>query len=451
MEMDPKSRIAVLGGGIEGKAAVRFLQSLGCADITLCDRNEKLKVEGGLEDVRLVLGRDYLKNLDRYGVIFRSPGVPRDLPELAEAEKEGARITSTTIELFDRCAAPIIGVTGTNGKTTTTSLITEILKSAFGARVHAGGNDRAPLLHLLPEIKPDHLVVLEMSSFQLADLEKSPHVSVVLNFTPNHLDHHKDMDDYYQAKAHIVRFQRGGDFAVLNHASAPVRGFSEMTPARSLFFNLDGKNEDCAFERDGECFVRWGGVESRICREADLPFKTCLDNILAASLTGLLLGVPLEKIAGTVLTFTGINQRLTCVRERNGVRFYNDSSSTTPESSALALLLFPEGKAILIAGGSDKGIPFDILGRQVVKSRARVVLYGAMKHRIREAIEKAGRESGRPAHVELSENLEEAVEKAASLAVPSDSIVFSPACASFDMFTNSKERGRIFDAIVAAL
>lgn len=445
--MGPETRTAILGFGVEGRAVLDYLLSLGCRDITVCDKEEALELPAG---VKSHLGDDYLEALASFEVVFRSPGVPRDLASISDAEGQGTVVTSATKEFFRCCPCAIVGITGSNGKTTTTELIARILRTLFGENLHVGGNDRRPLLSELPRIARDHVAVLELSSFQLADLERSPHVAVVLNITPNHLDVHRDLQDYATAKSQIVRHQSAVDHAVLNWSFGSVREMAKLTAGRVVKLNLT----DCetgAFLREGRVVVRTGEGDEILAPVGDLPSFLNVDNVLAAASVGRLFGVGIDTIRTVVENYKGFEHRLELVRELDGVRYYDDSASTTPESAINALHAFAEGTVVLIAGGTDKRLSYDALAKELVRTRARTLLIGTTRERIAAAVRDNAVRLKQEPHVLTFETLESAVAAARDHARSGDVVVLSPGCASFDMFRNAKHRGEVFRRLVSGL
>jgi len=443
--MDFKNKkIAVLGLGIEGEDVCRYLIRQGVKDITVFDQKAE-EIEDKINELRITnyeLGPDYLKNgLREFDVIFRSPAFRLSLPEIVEAKKSGAIITSATKLFFDLCPAKIIGVTGTKGKGTTSSLIYEILKKA-GKKIFLAGNIGEPMLTLLPKLNKENWVVLELSSFQLQDLEKSPHIAVVLFITSEHLDYHSSVEEYIQAKANLVRWQKELDFAILNADNQTSSSFASLTPAKVYYFSR-GKKVEGAFIKDGQIYL----FDNLIGSTSKLKILGVhnWENICAASVAAFLAGADLNSVKKVVFNFRGLEHRLEFVREIGGIKFYNDSFSTTPETTIAAIKSFFQ-PIILIAGGSEKGSDYTQLGKEISQSSTKtIILIGKTAKKIKKVVQKSG---FRGKIIYKPGGMKEIVKKAFAEAQKGDVILLSPACASFDMFKNYKDRGWQFKKYV---
>ena len=442
--------VAVVGIGVSNTPLIRLLLREGIA-VTACDKRtrEQLgELAGELEQggARLQLGSDYLEGLDQ-DIIFRTPGLRPDVPQLAKAVAGGSVLTSEMEVFFQVCPCPIIAVTGSDGKTTTTTIIAELLKKA-GRTVHVGGNIGHPLLCEAGEMQPTDYAVLELSSFQLMTMDRSPHIAVVTNLAPNHLDVHKDMAEYVAAKENIFRYQRPGDIAVFNQDNDITRQQAGRAVGTVRLFSRRSEPEEGVFLRGEEILCRHNGQERRIMTTADirLPGVHNVENYMAAiaAVEGL---VPDGIIRDFARTFNGVEHRIELVRTYHGVRYYNDSIASSPSRTIAGLRSFPE-QVILIAGGYDKHIPFDVLGPEIVEHVKLLVLCGATAGKIRAAVEQAP--GYRPDHPEILEvtPFQRAVEAARDRAQPGDVVTLSPACAAFDQFKNFMERGKTFKAIV---
>ena len=442
--------VAVVGIGVSNTPLIRLLASAGVA-VTACDKRDRAAL-GELGDelerlgVRLQLGEDYLEGLTQ-DVIFRTPGLRPDVPQLLRAVEQGSELTSEMEVFFQVCPCPIIAVTGSDGKTTTTTIISELLKAA-GYGVHVGGNIGHPLLCEADEIKPEDYAVLELSSFQLLTMRCSPHVAVLTNLAPNHLDVHKGMEEYVQAKENIFRYQSPGDIAVFNSDNAITAAQARQAPGRSRLFSRLSEPEDGVFLRGEDIICRSRGRERTVMSTADirLPGVHNVENYLAAiaAVDGL---VSDETIRRFAREFGGVEHRIELVRTWRGVRFYNDSIASSPSRTIAGLRSFPE-KVILIAGGYDKHIPFDVLGPEIVEHVKTLVLCGATADKIEQAVlQSPGYTPGRP-EILRAAPFEAAVLAARDRAQPGDVVTLSPACAAFDQFKNFMERGKTFKAIV---
>jgi UDP-N-acetylmuramoylalanine--D-glutamate ligase len=452
-------KIAILGFGKEGVSALAFLKrtpEFPGAEIWILDNNEGLKLPRG---VFSQLGKKYLHDLERFDLIIRSPGIRYHLPELQAAIRGGVEVTSPIKLFFERCPAQIIGVTGTKGKGTTSTLIYKILKAA-GKKVfltgNIGGSAMGWGLDFLPKLGTRSWVVLELSSFQLMDLRQSPHIAVALMITSEHLDWHKSTREYRDAKASIVRFQSPRDFAVLAHDYPASRVFAKLTRANVFEFSRRAKLKGGTHVENGYFWFSdgWrkgatgnlpeGGRKEKICAvdRLQIPGEHNWENVGAAITVAKILKIPNAVIAKTVYGFKGLEHRLEFVAEKRGVRYYNDSYATTPETTIAAIQAFAAPK-ILILGGSSKGSDFTELGRVIAKSKTikGVVGIGAEWPRIKAEIRARRSELGM---IEGCKNMKEIIRAANSLAAPGDVVLLSPACASFGMFKNYGDRGKQF-------
>ena len=442
--------VAVIGIGVSNTPLLRLLLREGIA-VTACDRSDRAKLGALAEELEaagavLRLGDGYLQGLD-HDVIFRTPGLRPDVPELEAARARGSVITSEMEVFFQVCPCPIIAVTGSDGKTTTTTIIAELLRAA-GHTVHVGGNIGHPLLAEAGSIRPTDWAVLELSSFQLMTMTRSPHIAVLTNLAPNHLDVHKSMEEYVCANENIFRHQQPGDITVFNLDNAITRELSAHAPGCALYFSRREEPENGVFLRGDAVISRRDGHERQIMTTEDirLPGVHNVENYMAAiaAVDGL---VPDDVIRTFARAFNGVEHRIELVRTWRGVRFYNDSIASSPSRTIAGLRSFKE-KVILIAGGYDKHIPFDVLGPEVVEHVKLLILCGATADKIRAAVEQAP--GYRPGHPEILDvtPFQRAVETARDRAVPGDVVTLSPACAAFDQFKNFMERGKTFKSIV---
>lgn len=442
--------VAVVGIGVSNTPWLRRLLQEGIR-VTACDKRSRDALGALAEELekagcRLQLGESYLQGLNQ-DVIFRTPGLRPDVPELLAAKARGSEITSEMEVFFEVCPCTLLAVTGSDGKTTTTTIIAELLKAA-GKTVHVGGNIGNPLLCRADEMHPEDYAVLELSSFQLMTMTHSPHIAVVTNLAPNHLDMHKSMEEYVAAKENIFRYQSAGDVAVFNLDNAITREQGTRAPGHVCYFSRREEPADGVFLRGEEIISRHDGWEQVIMTTEDirLPGVHNVENYMAAiaAVDGL---VPYEVIRRFARDFNGVEHRIELVRTYHGVRFYNDSIASSPSRTIAGLRSFKE-KVILIAGGYDKHIPFDVLGPEVVERVKLLVLCGATAGKIRAAVEQAP--GYRPGHPEIVEVMpfEKAVLYARDKAQSGDVVTLSPACAAFDQFKNFAERGKTFKAIV---
>ena len=443
-------RVAVIGIGVSNTPLIDRLLAEGIS-VTACDKRTREQMGEQAEDLerrgcRLRLGADYLDGIDA-DVIFRTPGLRPDVPQLAAAVAAGAELTSEMEVFFRVCPCPIIAVTGSDGKTTTTTIIAELLKAA-GRTVWVGGNIGHPLLCEADGMRPEDYAVLELSSFQLMTMTQSPHIAVVTNLAPNHLDMHRDMAEYVAAKENIFRHQRAGDVAVFNGDNAITAEQAGRALGRSRRFSRREEVADGVFLRGEDIVCRGPEGERVVLRTSDIriPGVHNVENYMAAiaAVDGL---VPDETIRDLARSFGGVEHRIELVRTYRGVRYYNDSIASSPSRTIAGLRSFPE-KVILIAGGYDKHIPFDVLGPEITAHVKLLVLCGATADKIRAAVEQSP--DYRPGCPEIWEvsPFTAAVEAARDRAQPGDVVTLSPACAAFDQFKNFAERGRFFKSIV---
>ena len=443
-------RVAVIGIGVSNTPLLDMLLAEGIR-VTACDKRTREQMGQQAEELErrgctLHLGEDYLKGLDA-DVIFRTPGLRPDVPEISACVARGADLTSEMEVFFRVCPCSIIAVTGSDGKTTTTTIIAELLKSA-GKHVWVGGNIGHPLLCEADGMLQTDYAVLELSSFQLMTMTRSPHIAVVTNLAPNHLDMHRDMAEYVAAKENIFRHQSRGDIAIFNGDNAITAEQSARAPGRARTFSRRGEAADGVFLRGEDIICRSGGQERVIMTTGDIkiPGVHNVENYMAAiaAVDGL---VPDEVIRSFARSFGGVEHRIELVRTYRGVRYYNDSIASSPSRTIAGLRSFKE-KVILIAGGYDKHIPFDVLGPEVVAHVKLLVLCGATADKIRASVENAPEYApGKPEILDVTP-FTAAVEAARDRAQPGDVVTLSPACAAFDQFKNFAERGRFFKSIV---
>lgn len=443
--------VAVIGIGVSNQPLIQLLLSRNIS-VTACDKKSREALSPLAEELekggcRLRLGEDYLQGLDQ-DVIFRTPGMRPDLPELTAAVERGSLLTSEMEVFFEVCPCTKIAVTGSDGKTTTTTIIAELLRAA-GKTVHLGGNIGHPLLAETGGMEPEDIAVLELSSFQLMTMTHSPHIAVVTNLAPNHLDVHRDFAEYISAKENIFIHQKAEDIAVFNADNDITLEESGRVPGRARLFSRQRELEEGVFLRDSAIVSRRGGVEREVLKLSciKLPGVHNVENYMAAiaAVDGL---VPDEIIRKFAAEFGGVEHRIELVRELNGVRYYNDSIASSPSRTIAGLRSFDQ-KIILIAGGKDKGIPYDALGPEVNEHVKLLILCGATAEVIRRAVERA--ENYRKLEIAEVSDYQEALSLAQSRAKEGDVVMLSPASTSFDRFANFMERGRVFKEIVNAL
>ena len=442
LEQIKNKKIAVLGLGVSNRPLVKLLLSAGCSVIG-CDRVSREKAEEGLLELEtlgctLSLGDTYLDNVEA-DILFRTPGMHPGHPAIEALRSRGAMVTSEMEIFFEVCPCPILAVTGSDGKTTTTTLISEMLK-AEGYKVWLGGNIGTPLLPLVREMRETDMAVVELSSFQLMDMTRSPSRALVTNLAPNHLDVHKDMDEYVDAKKNIFRFQDQNGLLVLNADNEITSGF--VGNGKTVFFSRQG--EGYVDVRDG--IICRGGEEVLKTADILIPGVHNIENYMAAiaMVEGLVSDETIRKVA---TTFGGVEHRIELVRIKDGVRFYNDSIASSPSRTIAGLRSFDQ-KVILIAGGYDKHIPYDVLGPEICQHVKKLFLGGATGPQIRAAVEACDGE--KPEIVDCG-NFEAAVRAAAAAAESGDVVLMSPASAAFDQFKNFMVRGEFYKKLVREL
>ena len=448
--------VAFCGIGVSNAPLVSMFLKKG-ARVTVRDRRSQeqlgsLADDMALQGAQLRLGQEYLSGLEREDVIFRTPGMPFLMPELLEARQRGVAVTSEMEVFFDLCPCPIFAITGSDGKTTTSSIIAEMFRAA-GKRVHLGGNIGRALLPLIEEIEPEDVAVVELSSFQLISMRQSPQVAVMTNLSPNHLDVHKDMAEYITAKKNIFLHQNAFCRTVLNLDNEITAQFAGETRGQTLLFSRREKPVSGAFLRgDGRICMSIGGKEFPILKAADIriPGNHNIENYLAA-ISAVWGYVPADRIVGVAKNFAGVEHRAEFVRELDGVKYYNDSIATSPTRTISGTLSLYDEKIILIAGGYDKKIPFDALGPVITQKVKTLILLGVTADKIQAAVKAApDYQAGCPEIIRV-ESMEQAVKAARQAAGPGDIVSLSPACASFDMYPNFEARGEDYKGIVNRL
>ena len=436
-------RIAVMGLGVSNRPLVRLLLEFGC-QVTGCDRTPREKLDAQVLELEkagctLRLGDTYLDDVQA-DVVFRTPGMHPGNPALEALRQRGAVVTSEMEAFFSVCPCPILAVTGSDGKTTTTTLSAEMLK-ADGKTVWLGGNIGTPLLDRVPQIRETDFAVVELSSFQLMDMTHSPCRAVITNLAPNHLDVHKDMEEYVEAKKRIFTFQNTGDLLVLNADNAITADLVGNGATRH--FSRQGKDAHIRMENG---VIYRAGVAVLSAADILLPGVHNIENYMAAiaAVEGL---VSDEAIRHVAKNFGGVEHRIELVRMKDGVRFYNDSIASSPSRTMAGLRSFPD-KVILIAGGYDKNIPYDVLGPEICEHVKKLFLCGTTAPKIRAAVEKCAGQ--KPEMVDCG-HFDAAVRAAAAAAEAGDVVLMSPASASFDEFPNFMVRGQRFKTIIKEL
>lgn len=458
------ARVTIMGLGLfgGGVGAARFALDRG-ARVTITDLRSPGDLTESMEalsgrDVRYVLGKHEESDFTGADLVIVNPAVPRQSKYVTLARESGVPLTTEIVLFTERCRGRIIAVTGSNGKTTTTSIIGAIM-SRHDSRTVVGGNLGRSLLDVADAVEPGAPVVLEVSSFQLewlGDTRWAPDIGVITNLSPNHLDRHGTFEHYVAAKRQLLAHQLPDQAAILNFRDNILRSMAETLPGRVVWFAGPDASMPGACEIDGRIVVvppDGAPVDIMLRDDIPIPGDHNVENVLAtvAAVFAWCVGsdaVPPAVAAEAIRGFTGVEHRLEYVRTINGADYYNDSIATTPESAICALRSFEPGTVVLIAGGYDKGMPFDSLGREIAQRAAGLVVIGATA----EQIARAARDSGFSGDViHRAESLEEAVRVAASVSRPGRRVVLSPACASYDQFRNFAERGERFKNAVRAI
>ncbi len=448
-------KVAFIGVGVTHTNLIKLFCKKGIP-VTVCDKRSAQQMGAVYEElkglgVRFLLGETYLDTLGDFDVIFRTPGMNFFSPALAKARQMGKVVTSEMEVFFDLCPCKIIAVTGSDGKTTTTTLISELLK-AQGKTVHLGGNIGKALLPGIEEMSSDDVAVVELSSFQLISMRRSPDIAVITNIAPNHLDVHKDMQEYIDAKCNLIWHQNAFSRTVLNLDNEITAGLQKFVRGEQLFFSRREIPQSGAYlAEDGSIYTVKNGEKRKIMHQDDirLPGIHNVENYLAA-ISAVYDLVDPDNIVKVARTFGGVEHRIEYVRELDGVTWYNDSIATSPTRTIAGLNSFNQ-KIIIIAGGYDKKIPFEPLAPKILEKVKVLILTGLTAPKIEAAV--TGCQGYDPQQLTIlhAKDLEEAVHLARENAVPGDIVSLSPACASFDCYPNFEARGNHFKQIVNGL
>lgn len=442
--------VAVVGIGVSNIPLINFLVKLG-ANVTAFDKKKKEELgdvgaEFKAKGVKLELGENYLNNLTGFEVVFKTPSMRIDCDALVKVKEEGAYITSEMEEFVRYCKGKVFGLTGSDGKTTTTTIVSKLLM-AEGYKTWVGGNIGTPLFAQIEDIKEDHMVVLELSSFQLMTMNSPIDVAMVTNLAPNHLDMHKDMAEYIDSKKNIFLYQNKENVLVLNRENEITFAFEKEAKCEVREFSSKRILDYGAYYKDGTLYL----MGKKVCEKDNIIIKGIhnIENYLAA-FVAVKDDVKIETMKSVAETFVGVEHRCELVRELDGVKYYNDSIASSPTRTLAGLMAF-EKKVILIAGGYDKNIPFEPLAYEGHLFIKQLILLGATKDKIKGVFDKLKEEKGIDVPVIMVEYLEEAVTIAKKISVENDVITLSPACASFDMFQNFAVRGNRFKQLVSDL
>ena len=447
-------KIAIIGLGVSNIPLIDYLHDFQ-AKITVFDKRNEEKIDKDvlekIENYKISknFGENYLSNLRDFDIIFKSPSCRPDSPEIEAEVKRGAILTSEIEKVLELAPCKIIAVTGSDGKTTTTSLIYEIVKQKYKA--YLGGNIGIPLFTKIKEMQPENVVVLELSSFQLMTMKKSPDIAVVTNVTPNHLDIHKSYEEYIEAKKNIFLNQNEDNTLVLNYDNEITKNFAKTAKSKVIFFSSKEKIENGVIYDDGIIKISEDGLRRHLLKLKDTHLRGThnAENICAAvaATKGL---VQIEDQINAIKGFEGVPHRIEFVREINGSKWYNDSIASSPTRTIAGLNSFDE-EIVLIAGGYDKHLDYEPIAKPILDRVKTLILLGQTSGKILNAVKEKQEELGIKIDIYKVDTLEEAVEKAKMEAKPNQVVLFSPASASFDMFKNFEERGNKFKELVKNL
>ncbi len=448
-------KITVIGIGVSHSDLISQLRDRG-AKVTACDRRSREQIGTAIcnnfeaRGITLKLGEDYLENIDA-DIVLRTPGMQFHQPVLEDLRRNGVVVTSEMELFFDLCPCKMIAITGSDGKTTTTTLVAEMLKES-GKRVHLGGNIGRALMPLVQDIRETDFAVVELSSFQLISMRRSPDIAVITNITPNHLDVHKDMQEYVDAKRNIILHQGAFSRAVFGIDNQTAAAMTGEARGQVMEFSVKRPVYNGAFlGEDGIIYMAQNGKHTKImaASEIKLPGIHNVENYLAA-ICAVWGYVDIEAIYNVAVEFGGVEHRIEFVRERNGVSWYNDSIATTPTRTIAGLDSFQQ-KLIIIAGGYDKHIPYEPLAPKLIEKVKTLILTGPTGPKIEQAVKSCAGYDPQKLEILQAKDLQDAVNKADALAKAGDVVSLSPASASFDAYANFEVRGRHFKELVRAL
>ena len=440
-------KVLVIGAARSGLAGAEFLAKQG-TEVVLTDMKQAVQVDNLAElGVSFVWGEQPDVEAIKPDYIVMSPGVPLTIPPVKYAKEHGIPVIGELELAYRNCKAPFAAITGTNGKTTTTTLIGELMKKT-GRQVFVGGNIGVPIITYADKLQEEDIVVAEVSSFQLETVESfCPHLALMINLTPDHLDRHGDMAGYLAAKARIFENQKESDYLVLNYDDEALRELAPQSRGKVIFFSQKHKLEEGVYLDGSQVMLALNGESLFICNADEIAIKGKhnLENAMGAIVFAYLSGVCAEDIRDVLMTFQGVEHRLEPVRTLNEVLYINDSKGTNPDSTIKAIEAY-DRPIVIILGGKNKGVPFTELAGLVKERVKKAVLVGQAKEELAEALDAADFND-----YVRTESFEEAVTKAAELAEPGDIVLLSPACTSWDMFSSFEERGRLFKKLVMEL
>lgn len=448
-------KVAIIGLGVSNIPLIDYFYKLG-AFVSVFDKREKEKLDANvLEKLEkyhypLCCGSDCMEYLKGFQMIFRSPSCRPDMPEIISEVENGAILTSEIEMLMKLCPGTVIGITGSDGKTTTTNLIYQIVKKT-GRRCFLGGNIGIPLFTKVNEMRPEDVIVLELSSFQLMDMQISPHISVITNIAPNHLDIHKSYEEYIEAKKNIFKYQQENDILVLNYDNELTKSFRPEANGKAIYFSRKEKLENGIIYDNEMIKACSENLRRHILNVKDVHLKGVhnYENICAAIAATSELATP-EEQAKAIKEFKGVEHRIEFVRSINGTKWYNDSIGTSPSRTIAGLNSFDE-KIVLIAGGYDKHLDYTPIAKPIVQNVSKLILMGATAPKIEKVVKEELQLEQKELPIYHGNTLEEVIQIAHEIATPEEIVLFSPASASFDLFKNFEERGNLFKKLVNEL
>ena len=447
-------KVAIIGVGVSNLPLIDYLHDLK-SEVTVFDGKEidniDKKVVDKLVDYGMMFsfGKNYLDKLVGFDIIFRSPSCLPTVPELQKEAERGAIITTEVEMVIELCPGLVIGVTGSDGKTTTTTLIYEILKEE-GYHTYVGGNIGTPLFTKIGEMVPDDIVVLELSSFQLMNMKISPSISVITNITPNHLNIHADMEEYVDAKKNIFKYQDKNGLVILNYDNDITREAAKEAPGKVVLFSSKNKIPDGYIVDDGKIKVCENGLRKHVFDTKNMKLRGVhnFENACSAIIATKELVKP-ETVNKVLTEFNGVEHRLELVNEtKSRVKWYNDSVSSSPTRTIAGLNAFALKNIILIAGGYDKNLDYEVLAKPILDNCKALILLGQTSDKIEKAVKDELKKSKKEFPIYRCESLKQTIITANDISKKGDVVLFSPASASFDMFKNFAERGDLFKAYV---
>ena len=447
-------KVAIIGLGVSNAPLIDYMQKLQ-ANLTVFDNRAEEKIDKNIlqkiekYNIKKQFGENYLSNLKDFDIIFKSPSCRPDLPEIEAEVKRGAKLTSEIELVLEFAPCKVIAVTGSDGKTTTTSLIYEILKNKY--KCYLGGNIGIPLFTEIAKMQPEDIIILELSSFQLMTMKTSPNIAVITNVTPNHLDIHKSYEEYIEAKANIFKNQTENDTLILNYDNEITKNFSKNAKSKVVFFSVKEKLKNGVIYDDGIIKIVEDELRRHVIKLKDTRLRGIHNaaNICAAIAATKDL-VEIEDQVTAIKNFKGVTHRLEFVREINNSKWYNDSIASSPTRTIAGLNSFEE-EIVLIAGGYDKHLDYEPIATPILNKVKTLILMGQTAEKIYGVVTQKQLKQNKKIDIYKVKTLEEAVQRAKEHAKPNQIVLFSPASASFDMFKNFEERGNKFKELVKKL